>query len=179
VNAEQALAFVERNGIVLASAGGPVPTLAHAIAGEPVRGSWWGHPKSHAIFHVLEAVYDSPHVLVCKLIGGKVTLVHRRLWPALVRLADRLPRAGLAAVREEHTERGSHRVVTTPFPRWVPPDVLEEGRAMAGEEAESLLGRAALDIAPKSGPARRASGTAGRSRPARSAARPARRPRRR
>ena len=88
MNADQALAFVARHGVVLASARGEVPTLVDAISGEPVRGSWWGHPKSHLIFRVLEAVYDSPQVLVCRLVGGKVTLVHRRLWPALASVGE-------------------------------------------------------------------------------------------
>ena len=38
--------FVERHGVVLASARGPVPNVAEAVAGEPIRGSWWGHPAS-------------------------------------------------------------------------------------------------------------------------------------
>ena len=28
---------------VLQAARGPAPNLAEAIAGEPIRGSWWGH----------------------------------------------------------------------------------------------------------------------------------------
>src|SRR5215470_1304037 len=115
MNGRAALAFVEQHGIVLMSAHGPVPTLADAIAGEAVRGSWWGHPKAHQIFRVFGAVSDSDQVLKCRLVAGKVTLVHRRLWPAIVRLADRLPKRALAAIREEHTARGSHRTVATAF----------------------------------------------------------------
>ena len=140
MDAKQALAFVKRHGLVLVSARGPAPCLVEAIAGGPVRGSWWGHPKAHAIFRILEEVCDSPQVVVCRLLGGKVTLVHRRLWPALVRLSGSLPRSGLAAIREEHTARGSHRVVRTPFPRWVPEDARRRGRKMTREAAESLLG---------------------------------------
>jgi len=47
---KQALAFVKRHGIVLQAARGPVPSLAEAIAGGPIRGSWWGHPKGREIF---------------------------------------------------------------------------------------------------------------------------------
>jgi len=82
------VAFVARHGVVLASAKGPVPSVAEAVAGEPIRGSWWGHGKSSEIFHALGAVDDSPDILCFKLIDGKNTYVHRRLWPALVRLAD-------------------------------------------------------------------------------------------
>ena len=78
------LAFVKRHGVVLQAARGPVPSLAEAIAGGPIRGSWWGHPKGREIFQIAEAICASPEVLVCKFVDGKVTYIHRRLWPALV-----------------------------------------------------------------------------------------------
>ena len=122
------------------SARGPVPNLAEAIAGEPIRGSWWGHPKSRQMYWVFEAVCDSGQVLVCRLVGGKVTFVHRRLWPALVRLGSRLPRRGLAAVREEHIARGSHRMVVTHFPRWVPKQVLSRAKRLSVAAVVSEFG---------------------------------------
>ncbi len=140
MNAAQALAFVRGHGVVLASARGPLPNLVEAIAGEPIRGSWWGHRDSHRIYRVLDAVCDSPDVLVCRLVAGKVTLVHRRLWPALVRLAARLPARGLAAVRQEHTARGSHRAIETPFPLWVPRPVLAAAKRLDERQAVSALG---------------------------------------
>jgi hypothetical protein len=157
MNEQAALAFVERHGIVLMSAHGPVPTLADAIAGEAVRGSWWGHPKAHQIFRVLCAVSDSDQVVRCRLVAGKVTVIHRRLWPAIVRLADRLPKRALAAIREEHTDRGSHRTVATAFPRWVPGDVLREARLLSVDEAISQVGPDLLKQigAPRPQPAQR------------------------
>ena len=136
----QALAFVKRHGVVLESARGPVPNLAEAIAGGAIRGSWWGHPKGHLIFELLNAVRDSPDVAVGRFVGGKVTFVHRRLWPALVRLAAMIGAQHLAVVREEHTASGAHRVVTTPFPRWVPADVRAAAARLSETEAQSLLG---------------------------------------
>ena len=50
VSPSEALAFVDRHGAVLQAARGPVPNLAEAVAGERIRGSWWGHPKGRAIF---------------------------------------------------------------------------------------------------------------------------------
>ena len=47
-------------------------------------------------------------MLVCRLVGGKVTYVHRRLWPALVRVSGRFPRKNLAKVHEKHTASGKH-----------------------------------------------------------------------
>jgi hypothetical protein len=151
MTAKQALDFVERHGIVLQAARGPVPSLAEAVAGGPIRGSWWGHPRGHEIFRAAEAVVDSGDVLVCKMIEGRVTYVHRRLWPALVRLSSRFRRDQLARVWSEHTPSGAHRARRQPFPRWVPSDVLEEGRRMSQEEAERELGTwlAALKGAPR------------------------------
>lgn len=136
---QEAIAFVERHGIVLQAARGPVPSLAEAIAGGPIRGSWWGHPKGKEIFHAAEAVAESPDVLVCKLIDGKVTYVHRRLWPALVKLAGRLRNEQLAKVWDEHTHSGAHRSRRTPFPAWVPAEAMDEASALPVSEAERIL----------------------------------------
>src|SRR5215471_20192594 len=140
----QALDFVERTGIVLQAARGPVPSLAAAIAGRPIRGSWWAHPKSREIFRILSSVSESPDVLVCKLIDGRVTYVHRRLWPALVKLASRFPTERLAQVSNEHTERGSHVSRSLPFPAWVSREVLDESRRLSIETAEQTLKSAGL-----------------------------------
>jgi hypothetical protein len=135
----EGIAFVERHGVVLQAARGPVPSLAEAVAGGPIRGSWWGHPKGKAIFRVAEAVSDDPDVLVCTLIGGKVTYVHRRLWPALVRLASRFPRKDLAQTWNEHTATGAHRSRRVPLPRWVPREVMAEAKRLSIAEAERLF----------------------------------------
>jgi hypothetical protein len=140
VTAKEAIGFVRRHGIVLMSARGPVPNLAQAIAGEPIRGSWWAHPKAHTIFRLCGAVSESTDVLVCRLVDGKVTFVHRRLWPAVARLADRLPKRRLAAIREEHTPRGRHEVTETPFPRWVPKEALVRARSLSQQGAVKVIG---------------------------------------
>jgi hypothetical protein len=112
------LEWVREQGIVLQSARGPVPNLAEYVAGEPIRGSWWGHASGHEIFAVLSRVLNSPEVIATRLVNGKVTLIHRRLWPALVRVADRFPKERWAAVDEEHTASGAHRTIEIPFPEW-------------------------------------------------------------
>ena len=135
----EAIAFVKRHGVVLQAARGPVPSLAEAIAGAPIRGSWWGHPKSQIIFRASRAVCDNPDVLICKLIDDKVTYVHRRLWPALVKLAPRFRKQQLAKVWEEHTASGAHAARQTPFPAWVPREVMKEAEALSVEDAENAL----------------------------------------
>lgn len=132
--------FVERNGLVLLSARGPIPNLAEAVAGGPIRGSWWGHPRGREIFRAMGAVAKSGNVVICRLVRGRLTFVHRRLWPALVRLAPRLPRAALSAIEEEHMASGAHRTIVTPFPRWVPADVRGAARRLGLKEAREILG---------------------------------------
>jgi hypothetical protein len=135
-----ALAYVERHGVVLASGKGPLPNLADAMAGAPIKGSWWAHAAGKQIFAAIRLVSDSPDVLVCRLAGGKLTFVHRRLWPALVRLAPRLPQERLARVREEHTAAGRHVSREEAFPGWVPEQVLREADRLDEAEAAALLG---------------------------------------
>ena len=135
-----ALAFVRRHGVVLEGARGPVPNLVEAVVGGPIRGSWWGHKKGKEIFWLTRAVRDSPEVLVCRLVAGKVTYVHRRLWPALVRLAPAFGRADLAALREVHTPRGRHELHVVPFPRWVPAPIRRQARQLNQADAKAALG---------------------------------------
>lgn len=137
--AEEALAFVQQHGVVLASAKGTAPRLTEAIIGEEIKGSWWSHPKSHHIYAVLGAVTESDQVLVCRLVGGKVTLVHRRLWPFLVRLAKRFAPEQLAQVREEHTLSGRHARRVVPFPQWVPPEISAQANTIDEQQALAIF----------------------------------------
>lgn len=139
------LDFVARHGVVLASAKGPVPNLAEAVAGEPIRGSWWGHPKGSEIFRALGAVSDSPDVLCFRLVEGKITFVHRRLWPALVRLAAKLGKRRLSALKQVHTDSGAHRNIAAAFPSWVPPAVRRAAQKLTEREAREQLGSWATD----------------------------------
>lgn len=136
----QALAFIHQHGVVLEAAHGPVPSLAEVIAGERVRGSWWSHPKSREIFAVTRAIRDSDDILVCRLIKGKVTFVHRRLWPALVRAAGHLPADRLSQMREVHTSSGHHVTQEVPFPKWVPSSVRAAARSLSEESALAEFG---------------------------------------
>jgi hypothetical protein len=139
VNADAAMAFVRRHGIVLVSAKGPAPRLTEAIAGEPIKGSWWGHSKGHQIFAILQKLEDSPDILVCRFLAGRVTFVHRRLWPAIVKLANRFQPDQIAQIRQEHTASGKHVNHLTAYPIWVPAEILEEAKRLTTQEAEALL----------------------------------------
>jgi hypothetical protein len=161
----QGMAFVKRHGVVLQAARGIVPSLAEAIAGGPIRGSWWAHASGHEIFRVADAVSDSDDVLVCKLIDGKVTYVHRRLWPALVKLAARFDKQHLAKIWNEHTQTGAHRSRAIAFPRWVPPDVMKKASTLSVAAAEAMLPPALVADVASAAPAA-ASGSARRPTPA-------------
>jgi hypothetical protein len=126
-------------GMLLQSARGPIPNVAELVAGEPIRGSWWGHPAGHAIFDALETLGESPDVVRLRLVNGKVTLVHRRVWPALVRVAGQLDPGRLAALHEEHTASGAHRVEEQPFPSWVPDDVVRSAARLSEDDAWAQL----------------------------------------
>jgi hypothetical protein len=140
MNASEALTFVKAHGVVLASRKGAVPRLTEAIAGEAIKGSWWAHPKSHQIFEVLQALAESDDILFCRLVDGKVTLVHRRLWPALVRVAERFSPDRLAQVRQQHTPSGRHANKEVRFPQWVPAEVKEQAKHLDERQALAALG---------------------------------------
>jgi hypothetical protein len=57
------------------------------LAGEKLSTSWWGHAAGQKIFACLERLDDDPDVLATRLAGGKITYVHRRLWPAFLAVA--------------------------------------------------------------------------------------------
>jgi hypothetical protein len=77
------LAAVAEHGLLLMQ-DQRLPSVVGIIAGGPLRGSWWGHPDGASIYHTMLALEDHPDLLETKLVDGKVTYVHRRLWPALV-----------------------------------------------------------------------------------------------
>jgi hypothetical protein len=136
---------VEEHGVVLQAAKGPVVNLPELVVGGPVSGSWWAPPRHDEIFRVLNEATASADVVRLRLVKGKIALVHRRLWPALARLADRLGPEALAAVHQEHTPSGAHRSRTVPCPDWVPPSVLEEAAQLSEAEAVEHLPDGILD----------------------------------
>jgi hypothetical protein len=134
--------LVAKHGVVLASAHGPVPTLTVAVAGEPIVGSWWAHPKGKAIFAALAELDDSEDIRCFKLIDHKVTFVHRRLWPALACLARSGAFAAdqVASIQQEHMPTGEHRNIVTPLAEWVDEATARAAAALTADAARGLLG---------------------------------------
>ena len=83
INVESMPARLREHGLLLQQ-DKRLPDVASAVAGEPIRGSWWAHPHAHAIFACLGELEQHPDTLVTKLVAGKVTFIHRRLWPAVL-----------------------------------------------------------------------------------------------
>ena len=136
---EEAVSFIEAQGVVLESGKGPVPNLADKVAGEAIKGSYWGHPKGNEIFLLTRAIRSSKEILVCRLVEGKVTYVHRRIWGAIVRLQASFDKQRLGAIREIHRSSGRHEVEVTPFPDWVPASVKKDAEQLTNSKAGSQL----------------------------------------
>lgn len=85
-----------------------LPSVVGLIVGGPLAGSWWGHPKGRLVFRCLRKLVDHPDVLATRLIAGKVTYLHRRLWLAFLAVATsgepwqlrRLPTAARKLLRD-------------------------------------------------------------------------------
>jgi hypothetical protein len=78
-----ALQTLRRLGLLLET-DARLPSVTSLIAGEPVSGSWWSHASAQKIFTTLGQFADHRDVMFTKLISGKVTLVHRKLWPEIL-----------------------------------------------------------------------------------------------
>jgi hypothetical protein len=94
---EEVLARVHDGGLLLQT------TAVDLLAGETVKGSWWGREDGKAIFRGLQVLGEDPDLARLRLLAGKTTFVHRRLWPALAAVgAARAPwqLAGIAAPEE-------------------------------------------------------------------------------
>jgi hypothetical protein len=94
--AEDALELLRNERVLTLTPAGKPRSLVGEIAGK-VRGSWWAHPRGNLIYSIATALEDSPDVLGAKLVDGKVTFVHRALWPQLLRVVldpDRRRKAG-------------------------------------------------------------------------------------
>ena len=134
--------LVGKHGVVLASAHGPVPNLAEAVAGEPIVEHWWAHSKGKAIFTALSELDDSEDVRCFKLVDHKVTFVHRRVWPALVRLANDgvLVADQVTSIQQEHLPTGEHHNILTPLADWVDEGTARAAAAMSTAAARAQLG---------------------------------------
>ena len=121
---------LEQHGLLLLQ-DKSLASVVGMIAGETLRGSWWSHAKAQEIFQCMERFRDD-EVVSTRLAGGKVTFVHRSLWPALLAVATcgepwqktsaktkgELQKRLLMHGEEVHTESGRHELVLRPWSEW-------------------------------------------------------------
>ncbi len=107
------------------------------MTGERVKGSWWAHRRAHEIFRALEALPED-QVIATKLVGGKVTFVHRSLWPDLLAVATG------EREYEVHTESGRHEKRFEPWSAWAKREKVRATRDVAA--ARARLERAVVAI---------------------------------
>lgn len=86
MSAEACLAFLTQHGLLMKT-DARLPSVTTMVVGEAVSGSWWTHPMAHTIFFNLRDLEAHPDVLLLKLVAGKDTFVHRRLWPEIAAIA--------------------------------------------------------------------------------------------
>lgn len=93
---EEAARFVEELGIVVLNPGSELPSLLGAVLGSGERPKGKGfqalnNPEAWKAWEWFAQLDDRKSAVGCKIFRGQSTLVHKRLWPAVHRLAlDRL-----------------------------------------------------------------------------------------
>ena len=73
--------WLREAGIATTTTTPGVASICEAVVGEPITGSWWGHPEGKRIWRALMTITESGEALECRLLG-RVTWLHRDLWPA-------------------------------------------------------------------------------------------------
>ncbi len=135
----QAMDFIRYHGVVLKSAKGLEPSLVVRIVGGPIHGSWWGHPMGREIYALTNMIDKSNAVLTCTLASGKITYIHRRLWPAFVRMAGEFPCHSLDKVQQIHLPSGRHKRYDIKFPDWVPESALNSAKRLSALDASAEI----------------------------------------
>jgi len=91
------LGVLRRYGLLLES-DPSLPSVVSLINGNPIAGSWWGHPAGGAIYNEIQRLADRTDLLIVKLLNGKATFVAKALWPHLYAIGvsgERWQRQGL------------------------------------------------------------------------------------
>jgi hypothetical protein len=86
IDFDGALAAIAELGVLLET-DRAFPSLVALVAGGPVKGTWWAHPLANEIYMLGQRLMEQRDVLFIRLVTGKMTYVHRRLWRPLYSVA--------------------------------------------------------------------------------------------
>lgn len=81
---------LERHGLLLLH-DLKLPSITALVIGAPLSGSWWAHARGNEIYHLVAQLERGAGELSLKLVNGKVTFVHRRLWPLILAAVSQPP----------------------------------------------------------------------------------------
>lgn len=142
---KRVLAALEEHGLLLVQ-DHELPNVVTQVTGDAPRSSWWSHPQGRLVFAVLSRLAEHEDVLFTKLLAGKVTLVHRRLWPSLLAVARERAEwqtRGLSAAARRilaKTDEGAHEASGKAAKE------LEARLLVHTEEVHTKTGRHALQV---------------------------------
>lgn len=85
---KKARSLLKKFGILI-MADPELPSFTTTIAGEPIKGSWWGHSKGNLIHNLSGDMMNEPDVLTVKLINKKITFLNRGLWNSFYSIASK------------------------------------------------------------------------------------------
>ena len=83
IGVEEIVDYLGRLGVLL-EADRAFPSITGIMVREPIKGSWWAHPRANEIYLLSRRLIQHPDAILLKLLSGKTTYVHRRLWPELI-----------------------------------------------------------------------------------------------
>ena len=83
---DTALAAICEHGVLLET-DRAFPSLVALVADGPVKGTWWAHPLANEIYMLGQRLMDHRDVLFIRLVTGKMTYIHRRLWSSFYAIA--------------------------------------------------------------------------------------------
>jgi len=138
-SARTVVAWVRASGLLLLQDAKLPSALAVVRGGVSEGGSWWSLPEADAIYAALERAADHADVLVAKLVAGKVTLIHRALWPAVL---------AVATAREPWQVRGLSPAARTMLAGLDAGGAIDSGGAPGKELERRILAHAATAHGP-------------------------------
>ena len=105
-------AALDRQGLLLVQGQGDAPSVGDLLAGRPITTQGYSHDHVPAWLHA-HALASQDAIAEVKLVRGRRTLVHRRLWPAVEALA-RAARAAVLSGPADDRRRLLERVEARP-----------------------------------------------------------------